>query len=252
MKNKHIVLLLTALIISGGISTVSARGLEIESDTSASGDVRVNALNVSTGVSANARLSDDDDNDTEDTRSTTSIQFKNKGESRDLEKGKATSTRRDSDDDDSASSTRNGRDADKASGAEHRSVVSAFVRSLLSVADREGGIGAQVRAIAMSQNDSASTTVSAMTKVDNRGSLRTFFFGSDYKNLGKIRAGIASTTQALEDLKALLSSTISTSDRTEISLQISALQAEQVRLQAYVKAHEDKFSLFGWINKDNK
>lgn len=131
----------------------------------------------------------------------------------------------------------------------HRSTVASFVQSLLNVANREGGIGAQVREIAKSQNDSASTTVSAMANVDERGSLRTFFFGSDYKNLGVIRSEMATTSNNIAKLESLLSRTTNTADRVELSAQIQALKTEQAKLDTYVTTHENVFSLFGWFNK---
>ncbi len=234
MKNKHTVLLLTALIIAGGSSIVSAKGLTavLDTDTDVSSDVRITGASINTSANVNVNA---------DVRASTSKS----------NNASATGTwMRDNEDNDSASSSDNDNDNDgNTSGVEHRSIVANFVHSLLDVANREGGIGVQVRAIAMAQNDAATTTVSAMTQVDARGGLKTFFFGSDYKNLGKIRAGIATTTKSLEELKALLSSTTSVSDRAELNAQISALQAEQVRVQAYIKAHEDVFSLFGWVNK---
>lgn len=240
MKNKHTALLLTAIIITGGISTASARGLDaaLDTDVSATGNVRVTGISVdaSTRANVNARA---EDNDTDRATSSRSNSASATG----------TSMRNSDDNDSSAGSDSDGDRDENTSGVEHRSVVATFVHSLLTVADREGGIGAQVRAIAKAQNDSGTTTVSAMTQIDSRSGLKTFFFGSDYKNLGKIRAEIATTTKTLEQLKALLSSTTNVSDRAELSAQINALQAEQVRVQAYVKAHEDVFSLFGWFNK---
>ncbi|MES3005620.1 MAG: hypothetical protein V4664_01590 [Patescibacteria group bacterium] len=131
----------------------------------------------------------------------------------------------------------------------HRSVVSTFVHSLLSVADREGGIGAQVRVIAQSQNDSATTTATAIAKVEGRGSVRTFLLGSDYKNLAVIRKEIATTTANIARLEALLDQTTNETDRAELNVQIQALEAEQAKVSAYVTAHQDVFSLFGWFNR---
>ncbi len=132
---------------------------------------------------------------------------------------------------------------------EHRSVVANFVHSLLSVADREGGIGAEVRAIAHTEDESATTTATAMAKVDDRGGIRTFFFGSDYKNLGVIRSEIATTTNTIARLEALLAKTTDATDRATITAQINALQDEQIKINAYVNAHEKTFSLFGWFTK---
>lgn len=127
----------------------------------------------------------------------------------------------------------------------HRSAVAIFVKSLLSVADREGGIGPQVRVVAKSQNDSASTTVSAIAKVEERGFIRIFFFGPDYKNLALIRSEIATTTANIAKLKVLLEQTTNTAIKAELTLEIQALEAEVAKLEAYVTARENAFSIFG-------
>ena len=137
----------------------------------------------------------------------------------------------------------------KFTSEEHRSAVASFVESLLNVADREGGIGEQVREIAKEQNDSATTTASAMEKVEERGSLRTFFFGSDYKNLGVIRSELATTTNNISRLKSLLDKTTNVADKVELNAQIQVLEDEQVKVNVYVSTHENVFSLFGWFVK---
>jgi hypothetical protein len=131
--------------------------------------------------------------------------------------------------------------------AAHRSAVATFVKSLLNVANREGGIGAEVRVIARDQNDSASTTATAIAKVDDRGALRTFLFGSDYRNLGVIRSEMATTSNNIDHLNTLLGQTTNVADRAELTAQINVLQVEQTKLNAYVNAHENVFSLFGWF-----
>ncbi len=131
----------------------------------------------------------------------------------------------------------------------HRSTVASFVESLLSVANREGGIGAQVRVIAQAQNDSASTTAEAITKVESRNSLKTFLIGSDYKNLGQLRSEIVTTQNNIDQLKKLEAQATSDADKAELTVQIKALEDSQVKVEAFVKAHESSFSLFGWFVK---
>lgn len=143
----------------------------------------------------------------------------------------------------------NARIEGRVNAEEHRSEVASFVRSLLTVANREGGIGSQVRTVAMSQQDSASTSASAIAKVEERGALRTFLFGTDYKSLGQLRSEIATTSANIKRLQNLRSQMVSGSDSTELSAQIRVLEDSQARIEAYVKAHESTFSLFGWVNK---
>lgn len=131
----------------------------------------------------------------------------------------------------------------------HRSAVAAFVHSLLSVADRDGGIGTEVRTVAQAQNASASTTVTAMAEVEERGSIRTLLFGSDYKNLGVIRSEMATTANNIKQLRNLLDRTTDASTRAELDVQLKALETEEAHVSAYVTTHEDQFSLFGWFTK---
>lgn len=132
---------------------------------------------------------------------------------------------------------------------EHQNVVASFVQSLRSVADREGGLGEQVRIIAREQQDSVATTTDAMEKVESRGFLKTLFIGSDYENLGILRSGIARTQNTLEQLRTILISTTDATARTVITAQIQALETDQANMQSFVTAHENSFSFFGWFTK---
>ncbi len=140
-------------------------------------------------------------------------------------------------------------ESEQINAEEHRSAVSKFVRSLLSVADREGGIGQQVRVIAQEQNQSASTTVQAMEKVQTRSKIKTFFFGSDYKNLGTLRSEMVQTKSRLEQLNRLVENTQNDADKTELQNQIKTLEQEQVKIESFLKTNENQFSLFGWFTK---
>ena len=132
---------------------------------------------------------------------------------------------------------------------QHRSAVANFVQSLLQVADREGGIGQQVRVIAQQQNQSASTTIQAMEKVQTRSKIKTFFFGSDYKNLGALRSEMVQTRNRLEQLNRLMENVQNEGDKTELQNQIQTLEQEQIKIESFIKAEEGKFSLFGWLVK---
>lgn len=132
---------------------------------------------------------------------------------------------------------------------QHRSTVADFVQNLLQVADREGGIGEQVRVIARQQNQSASTTIQAMEKVQTRNKVKTFLFGSDYKNLGALRSEMVQTENRLEQLNKLMESAQNEGDKTELQNQIQTLEQEQIKIENFVKTQEGKFSLFGWLTK---
>ena len=220
MKAKIAIMFSTTLLLSVSmISVVSAKSVEP----------------VDIGAKVNIEVKGQDNS--------TSTEVKNINATNTEKEIKATSTKEDN------STTTDNNSEGQLTAEAHRNTVASFVKSLQDVANREGGIGEKVRAIARAQNDSASTTSSAMIKVEKRSHIRTFFLGSDYKNLGTIRSGIATTSNNISQLKALLDKTTSTSDRATLSAQIQVLEAEQAKIEAYVKAHESTFSLFGWFTK---
>ena len=132
---------------------------------------------------------------------------------------------------------------------EHRSAVANFVHGLLEIADREGGIGEQVRNIAQQQNQSASETIRAMETVQTRSKIKTFLIGTDYKNLGVLRSQIVQTRNRLEQLNKLMENIKNQGDKTELQNQIQTLEQEQVKIENFIKAQENQFSLFGWLAK---
>lgn len=133
---------------------------------------------------------------------------------------------------------------------EHRSAVANFVQNLLKVASStEGGIGQQVRVIAQQQNDSEATTTQAIEKVQSRNKIKTFLFGSDYKNLGALRSEIVTTQNRINQLNRLLPNIQNATDTAEIQNQIQTLEQEQTKINNFIQTQESKFSLFGWLLK---
>lgn len=133
--------------------------------------------------------------------------------------------------------------------ATHRSVVATFVQNLLTVADREGGIGEQVRVIAQQQNDSKTRVSEKLNAVGGRSKIKTFLIGSDYKNLGALRSEMVKTRNRVDQLKGLVDKTTIEEDKTILQNQITALEQEQTKINDFITQNENKFSLFGWVAK---
>ena len=137
----------------------------------------------------------------------------------------------------------------QANAEQHRSTVANFVQSLKGIADKEAGIGQQVSTVAQQQNQSASTTIQAMERIQVRSKVKTFLIGTDYKNLGTLRSEIVQTRNRLEQLNRLMENIQNEEDKTELQNQIQTLEQEQTRIEDFIKAQEGKFSLFGWLVK---
>ena len=155
-------------------------------------------------------------------------------------------------DDDSDDATDNDSDEDgddsKGRGEEHRSEVADFVEKLLYVADRNGGIGEEIRRIAREQASSTDDVAEAIEMVEKRGKFKVFLIGTDYKNLGAIRSELVKTEARIESLKRETEKLIPL-EKDLLEGEISALQDEQDKLQSFIEDNEDRFSLFGWVAK---
>jgi hypothetical protein len=231
MKSTIATALLGGLTLALSLTPVaSAHAVEAEAK------INVEAkANASSTVKASANATSSVKKNDDHASATSSARREEREEGKDTDRGNATST------------------AAQAKGqvkAEaHRSAVATFVKSLLEVADREGGIGAEVRAVAKAQQDSASTTAEAIAKVESKGKWSTFFFGSDYTSLGELRNELVTTQNNIDKLKKLADKAWYIGDRTELEAQAKALEESKVEITAFIDAHEDTFSLLGWAAK---
>ncbi len=232
MKIKTISVLSAALLLSGAlVSVASAQGVA-NIHANANADIQIHTQGNSTSTAAQGAVR----GNATSSAAQTAV------------RGNATSTAAKSGVHGNATST-NASANGQLTAESHRSTVAAFVQSLLAVANREGGIGAQVRAVAESQQDSASTSANAIAKVEGVGGLHALFLGSDYHSLGQLRSEMATTSANIAKLQDLLAKATSDSDKAELSAQIQVLQDSQAKIDAFVKAHENSFSFFGWFMK---
>lgn len=130
---------------------------------------------------------------------------------------------------------------------EHRSAVASFVQSLRATADRDTGIGAEVSAVAQSQEASGTATADAMARIEKRSGVMSFLFGTDWKSIGSLRSEIAKAKSDRGRLEATLDNTTDASVRADLEAAIDALDTRQNEIASFVAEHESKFSLFGWF-----
>lgn len=208
----------------------SARATEANANINVEVKARGNSA-ATTSVNATSSVKKNDDRGS----ATSSARQEDRNEDRSDDRGNATST---------ATGAKGQINAEA-----HRSAAATFVKSLLEVADREGGIGAEVREVAKAQEGSASTTATAIAKVESKGKWSTFFFGTDYKSLGTLRSELVTTQNNIDKLKKLADQAWYLGDKTELEAQVKVLEASKAEITAFIDAHEDTFSLLGWAVK---
>lgn len=236
---RKIVLIAAASFLATSIA--SAQEIKVNTNINANTDINANAnMGANTNINANANLGADKVK--MEATLTGNSNIRGNATSSAKKSDKATTT---SNSPSSASTSSNHSTTAEA----HMSAVAKFVQSLLAVADREGGIGVQVRAVAQAQNDTATTTASSIINIEKRGKFRTFLFGTDYKSIGQLRSDLSVTENNIVQLKSIIEKTTSTTGKVELAAQVKVLEDTQVKMNTYIKAHEDIFSLFGWFNK---
>ncbi len=140
-----------------------------------------------------------------------------------------------------------GQGGDKAS--QRRSRVANAVQRMLQIAERNKGVGQQIRTIAQAQNQEQEQIEAEMSQVKNRGQLKKFFFGPDHKNLNSIEDGLADHEAKLEQLRQLAVQLVGEDDIIALQEQIGIMEQVKVELENEVVSESKGFSLFGWLNK---
>jgi len=130
-----------------------------------------------------------------------------------------------------------------------RSRVANAVQEMLGVADRIGGIGEQVRVIARAQNQNQEQIETNLDAVKNRGRLKKFFFGPDYKRLNTVEEKLANHSEKLSELKGLAAQITDEADKASLEAQIEVMKQAAVEIQNEASGEKKGFSLFGWLNR---
>lgn len=130
---------------------------------------------------------------------------------------------------------------------EHRSEVAKAVQELLSVADRDGGIGEEVRAIARAQEENHAKINDSLKKVEERGAIAKFFFGADQGEIDKAKQIVATNEAQIQQLTELKARMATGTDQEIIDRQIKLLENVNVSASTTLSVHEGGFSLFGWM-----
>jgi len=140
--------------------------------------------------------------------------------------------------------------AQAVNGEEHRSKVANFVQSLLNVAEKEkGGIGEQVRVVAQEQAQVQERVADQIEAIGKRNKIKTFLIGTDYKNIGALRSEMVKLRNRITQLNQIMEQAKNEGDKTELKNQIQTMEQEAANIEAFIKANESKFSLFGWAVK---
>lgn len=136
---------------------------------------------------------------------------------------------------------------DGGASEEHRNNTEKVVAAINKTADQDEEVKEELKSVAKEEDETGKAVSEAMKRVEERSGFKTFFVGSDYKNLGALRSTIVTTDNRIDRLTKAMERATSTTTKAELEAEITALRATKTNAEQFVKTHEDKFSLFGWL-----
>ncbi len=121
------------------------------------------------------------------------------------------------------------------------------VHTLLASKELLVGIGPQVSEIARQMNDSVATTTSAEARIESRGFIAKLFFGGDKKASKDISKAVERNGENIAKLTELLNSAnLSVEVKAMLETQLTAMQAQQTRLQDVAAGQAKLWGFFSW------
>jgi hypothetical protein len=138
--------------------------------------------------------------------------------------------------------------SDKAT--QRRSRVANAVQEMLQVAERNQGVGQQIRTIAQNQNQNQKEIEMTLEHVkNNRGNaVWRFFFGPN-KYIYMAEGKLTSHAEKLEELKELASQVENEADVEILGKQIEIMEQVKTELGEEIREESKGFSLFGWLRR---
>lgn len=136
-----------------------------------------------------------------------------------------------------------------ATALQRRSQVANAVQSMLQVADRQGGIGQQVRVIAQNQNQNQQRLENSLDKLQRRDFLAKFFIGPNYGEIKSIQEILAQNREQIIQLNQIMTQLSNQGDKTTLQEQIKVLEQANLEIENSLQNNQKGFSLFGWLFK---
>lgn len=130
-----------------------------------------------------------------------------------------------------------------------RSQVANAVQEMLQVAERNGGIGEQIRVIAQNQNQNQEKIENSLLQVQSRKTFTKFIVGPNYGEINNAQKMLEQNRQNLEQLNQIRNQIVDQVDSQQLLEQIQVLEQANLEIEDSLESAQKGFSLFGWLFK---
>lgn len=130
-----------------------------------------------------------------------------------------------------------------------RSQVANAVQEMLQIAERNGGVGEQIRTIAQNQNSNQEGLQDRLEKIQGRGRFYKFLIGPNYGEINNAEKLLEENQEKIEELQQIKEELVSTLDIQSLEEQIQVLEESDLEFEKLLTESKKGISLFGWVSK---
>ena len=130
---------------------------------------------------------------------------------------------------------------------QRRSTVANAVQEMVKVAERNGGVGQEIKTIAQTQTQNQEKLETGLQKIQNRGGFARFFIGPNYGEIKESQKLLEQNKEQIQKLNKLRAQVIDQKDQQQIAEQIQILEQTTQEIENTLNEAQKGFSLFGWI-----
>lgn len=127
--------------------------------------------------------------------------------------------------------------------------VANAVQAMLQIADRNGGIGQQVKTIAQAQTQNQAKLEANLEKVQSRSGFAKFLVGPNFGEIKDAQKTMAQNKEQIRQLNQLRTQLSNEGDQLQLTEQIKTLEQANLNIENSLQKAQGGFSLFGWLNK---
>jgi len=132
---------------------------------------------------------------------------------------------------------------------QRKSQVANAVQEILQVAERNSGIGEQVRVIAQVQNQNQEKLEESLQKVQNRNSFTKFLIGVNYSEIKNASRVLEESREQIQQLNEIKNQFASQEDQEILNQQIEIFEETSLQIENSLNVSQKGFSLLGWLFK---
>ena len=130
---------------------------------------------------------------------------------------------------------------------QRRSTVANAVQEMVKVAERNGGVGQEIKTIAQAQTQNQEKLETGLQKIQNRGGFARFFIGPNYGEIKESQKLLERNKEQIQKLNKLRAQVIDQKDQQQIAEQIQILGQTTQEIENTLNEAQKGFSLFGWM-----